>query len=169
MFHVAWSQMFAFTMSPVELIVRGTLVYFFLFLLFRFVVHRDVGGLGVSDLLLLVIISDASQNAMAGEYKSVSDGFVLIGTLVGWSLILNFLSFRFRAFRRFVLPRPICLVRDGVKIAKNLHRELITDDELAEMLREHEVEDIADVKRAFLEPDGQITVIRRRRGARGAS
>lgn len=167
MFHVAWSQMFAFTVSPVELIVRGTLVYFFLFLLFRFIVHRDVGGLGVSDLLLLVIISDASQNAMAGEYKSVSDGFVLIGTLVGWSLALNYLSFRFRGFRRFVLPRPICLVKDGVKIDKNLRRELITDDELAEMLREHEVEHLEDVRRAYLEPDGQITVIRRRHGARG--
>lgn len=170
MFNIAWSQLFAFSVSPVELIVRGTLVYFFLFCLFRFVVHRDVGGLGVSDLLLLVIIADASQNAMAGEYKSVSDGFVLIGTLVGWSLALNFLSFRFRAFRRFVLPRPICLVRDGVRIDKNLRRELIADEELAEMLREHDIDDIADVRRAYLEPDGQITVLKRRRGARaGAS
>ena len=166
MFNIAWSQLFAFSVSPVELIVRGTLVYFFLFCLFRFVVHRDVGGLGVSDLLLLVIIADASQNAMAGDYTSVSDGFILIGTLVGWSLAFNFLSFRFRTFRRFVLPRPICLIRDGVRIEKNLRRELIADEELAEMLREHEVEDIGQVKRAYLEPDGQITVIKRRHAAR---
>src|SRR4051812_14078039 len=109
MLSVDWLDIFGFTVSPIELVVRGTLVYFFLFCLFRFVVHRDVGGLGVSDLLLLVIIADASQNAMAGEYSSVSDGFVLISTLVGWSLALNFLSFRFRAFRRFVIPPPICL------------------------------------------------------------
>ena len=75
---IDWSQLFTFTVSPIELVVRGTLTYFFLFCLFRFVVHRDVGGLGISDLLVLVIIADASQNAMAGEYKSIVDGFVLI-------------------------------------------------------------------------------------------
>jgi uncharacterized membrane protein YcaP (DUF421 family) len=102
-------------------------------------VHRDVGALGVSDLLLLVIIADASQNAMAGEYESVVDGFVLIGTIIFWSFLLNYLSFRFDLIRRFVLPRPLCLVKDGVKQEKNLRRELIADEELSEILREHEL------------------------------
>ena len=159
---IDWSQLFTFTVSPIELVVRGTLTYFFLFCLFRFVVHRDVGGLGISDLLVLVIIADASQNAMAGEYKSIVDGFVLIGTVIGWSLLLNYLSFRFRAMRRFVLPRPVCLVRDGVKQERNLQRELINDEELREFLREHEIEDLREVRRAYLEPDGQVTVIRQR-------
>lgn len=160
---IDWAHLFTFTMSPVELFIRGTLVFLFLFCLFRFVVHRDVGGLGVSDLLVLVIIADASQNAMAGEYKSVVDGFVLIGTIIGWSMLLNYLSFRFAPIRRFVLPRPVCLVKDGVRQERNLRSELITEEELREMLREHEIEDVADVRRAYLEPDGQVTVIRRRK------
>ncbi|TFW35665.1 DUF421 domain-containing protein [Massilia horti] len=162
---IDWSNLFGFTMSPIELFIRGTLTFFFLFSMFRFIVRRDVGALGLSDLLVLVIIADASQNAMAGDYKSVPDGFVLMSTIIGWSLVLNFLSFRFPLIRRVVLPRPLCIVKDGVKQEAVLKRELIADEELAEMLREHEVEDIAQVKRAYLEPDGQVTVIRKRGGA----
>lgn len=159
---IDWSNLFGFTMSPIELFIRGTLTFFFLFSMFRFIVRRDVGAIGLSDLLVLVIIADASQNAMAGNYKSVTDGFVLIGTIIGWSYVFNYLSFRFPLFRRVVLPRPLCIVKDGVKQAAVLQRELIADEELAEMLREHEIEDIALVKRAYLEPDGQVTVIRKR-------
>jgi uncharacterized membrane protein YcaP (DUF421 family) len=158
---VNWVQMFTFTVSPIELFIRGTLTYLFLFCLFRFVVHRDIGGLGISDLLVLVIIADASQNAMAGEYTSIIDGFVLMGTIIGWSFLLNYLSFRFDAVRSFVLPRPICLVKNGVKLERNLKKELIADEELTEMLREHEIENISDVKRAYLEADGQVTVIKK--------
>ena len=157
-----WDQVLSFTVSPLELFVRGTLTYFFLFGLFRFVVRRDTGMLGPSDLLVLVIIADAAQNAMAGDYQSVPDGFVLIGTIIGWSWLLNWLSFRFVAMRRFVLPRPLCIVKDGVRQEAVLRRELISEEELQEMLREHEIEDIAEVRRAYLEPDGQVTVIRKR-------
>lgn len=165
---IDWSNLLAFTMSPIELFIRGTLTFFFLFCLFRFVVHRDVGALGISDLLVLVIIADASQNAMAGGYKSVVDGFVLIGTIIGWSFALNYLSFRFELVRRFALPRPLCIVKDGVKQERNLRAQLISDEELGEMLREHEIENISEVKRAYLEPDGQVTVIRKRKHAEEA-
>ena len=162
---IDWTQMFTFTMSPIELFIRGTLTFLFLFCLFRFIVRRDVGAIGISDLLVLVIIADASQNAMAGGYKSIVDGFVLIGTIIGWSFLLNYLSYHFEVVRRFVLPRPLCIVKDGVKQEKNLQRQLIADEELGEMLREHGIEDILEVKRAYLEPDGQVTVIRKRKKA----
>jgi uncharacterized membrane protein YcaP (DUF421 family) len=163
MWDVDWSDVFAFTVSPLELFVRGTLTYLFLFSLFRFVVRRDTGGLGISDLLVLVIIADASQNAMAGEYTSVTDGFFLILTIIGWSMLLNYLSMQFPFFRRIVLPEPLCLIKDGEKQKKNMRRELISDEELAEMLREHEIEDISEVRRAYLEPDGQFTVLRKKK------
>jgi uncharacterized membrane protein YcaP (DUF421 family) len=166
MWDVDWSDLFLFTVSPLELFVRGTLTYLFLFALFRFVVRRDAGGLGISDLLVLVIIADASQNAMAGEYTSVSDGIVLISTIIGWSMLLNYLSMRFRFFRRIILPQPLCLIKDGVKQEKTLRRELISDEELGEMLREHEIDDISEVRRAYLEPDGQVTMLRKKPGSR---
>ena len=149
-----------FSLSPWELIVRGTLVYLFLFCLFRFFLHRDVGELGIADLLVLVIIADASQNAMSNQYKSVTDGFVLIATIAGWSYLFNFLSFRYPWFRRFTTPGPLCLIRDGRKLRKNMRSQFITDDELESMLRNHGLESIAQIKRAYLESDGQLSVIR---------
>lgn len=77
-----FTELFAVHVSPLELFVRGTMTYWFLLLIFRFVLRRDPGSLGVADILLVVIIADASQNGMSGEYKTVTEGFILIGTLV---------------------------------------------------------------------------------------
>jgi uncharacterized membrane protein YcaP (DUF421 family) len=159
---VDWKALFTFSVPPLELVLRGTLTYIFLFCLFRFVVRRDAGALGLSDLLVLVIIADAAQNAMAGDYTSIVDGFTLIGTIIGWNYILNCLSFRYPWFRRFALAPPICIIKDGVKQEAALRRELISDEELRAMLHEDEVDDVAQVRRAWLEPDGQLTVLRRR-------
>jgi uncharacterized membrane protein YcaP (DUF421 family) len=160
---IDWMNMFAFTVSPVELFLRGSIVYLFLFLLFRFVVHRDIGSMTVSDLLVLVIIADASQNAMSNEYKSLTDGGVVILTIVGWSALLNYLSFHYKIVRKLVVPRPVLIVKDGVKQKTNLKHEKITDDELGEILREHQIEDISEVKRAYLEADGQVTVLKKKK------
>ncbi|MBK7768365.1 MAG: hypothetical protein IPI44_21375 [Sulfuritalea sp.] len=75
---------FSFTVSPLELILRGTLLYWFLFMLLRFVLRRDVGSLGISDFLFVVILGDAAQNGMIGSATSATDAMVLIGTLVFW-------------------------------------------------------------------------------------
>lgn len=156
---IDWGAVFMFSVSPVELFVRGTLVYWCLFCIFRFFLHRDVGELGIADLLVLVIIADASQNAMGSEYKSVSDGFVLIATIAGWSYLFNYLSFRYPLFRRFTAPGPLCLIRDGKRLRHNMRRQFITDDELDAMIRSHGIERTADIKRAYLESDGQLSVI----------
>jgi uncharacterized membrane protein YcaP (DUF421 family) len=97
--------------------------------------------------------------------SSARRSFGRSGTIIGWSYGLNWLSFRFPRFRRFALAPPICIIKDGVKQDAALRGELISDEELRAMLHEHEVEDIAQVRRAWLEPDGQLTVLRRR-GAR---
>ena len=77
------SSIFEFQVSPLELLVRGSLIYWFLFLLFRFILRRDAGSLGLADILVIVLIADASQNGMSGEYKSVSEAIVLVGTIAG--------------------------------------------------------------------------------------
>jgi len=101
---IDWSEIFGFSVSPLELIIRGSLVYWLLFLLFRFVVRRDVGTVGIADILVLVLVADAAQNAMAGEYRTVSDGAVVVLTIIGWNVLLDWLAFRFRWFNRFAEP-----------------------------------------------------------------
>lgn len=153
--------LFHFGVNPLELMLRGTAVYWFLFVLFRFVLRRDAGSLGIADILLLVLIADASQNAMAGGYETVPDGFVLVATLIGWNWLLDWASFRFNAVRRFAEPPPLVLVRRGRILARNLRREFVTVPELMASLREHGIEKLADVKMARMEADGAISVIRR--------
>ena len=78
-----WSWLVGFDVSPWQLVARGTLMYWFLFLVFRFLLRRDVGGLGVADVLLVVLVADASQNAMTASYHSVAKGHILVSTLIG--------------------------------------------------------------------------------------
>lgn len=156
----ALADLFRFGVAPWELVLRGTLVYWFLFLLFRFLLRRDAGAMGMADILLIVLIADASQNAMAGGYETVADGFVLIATLVGWNALIDWSSWRFNAVRRFVEPPPVVLVRRGRLVGRNLRREYITVPELMANLRAHGVDKLCDVKMARMEPDGSITVIR---------
>lgn len=157
---VDWDALFGFD-HALELVVRGTAVYWFLFLLFRLVLRRDVGALGIADVLLIVLIADASQNAMAGEYETITDGFVLVATIAGWNVLMDWVGFRFPATRRFLEPGPLPLVCDGKVQRRNMRRELITHDELMAQLRQHGIERLSQVKRAIMESDGSISVIRR--------
>jgi uncharacterized membrane protein YcaP (DUF421 family) len=154
--------MFAIHVAPLDLVVRGTLIYWFLFLVFRFVMRRDVGSMAVSDILLLVIIADAAQNAMADDYKSISEGLILISTILGWNFLLDWAGWRFRWMRRFLYSPRVLLIRDGKVLEQNLSREMITDDDLLNKLHEHGIEKASQVKRAWLEADGEISVIKAR-------
>lgn len=128
--------------------------------MFRFVIRRDVGSVGIADILILVIVADASQNAMAGQYTSVTDGMILIATLIGWNLLLDWMSFTFPRFRRFAEPSTLMLVRDGCLLKRNMRQEFITEEELWSKLREEGIERLDQVKLMYLEPDGSFSVIR---------
>ncbi|HYC49448.1 MAG TPA: YetF domain-containing protein [Burkholderiales bacterium] len=157
-----WQELFGLSVSPWELIIRGTAVYWFLVLVFRFILRRDAGSVGLADILFLVIIADAAQNAMAGEYKSITDGFVLLGTIIGWNLIIDRLSWRFAKVRQFFEPEEVMLIRDGRVFWRNLRKEHIAEAELMAKLREQGVQDVKEVKAAFFEPDGKISVIKKK-------
>ena len=157
--------LFSVTVDPLELIVRGTAMYWFLFLLFRFVLRRDAGSIGIADVLLLVLIADAAQNAMAGGYESITEGCILVLTIAGWNWLVDFASWRFPAVRRVLEPRPLPLVREGRVLRRNMRREFLSMEELMAQLREHGIESLGDVKSATMENDGQISVIRRDDGA----
>lgn len=155
------AELFGLSMPFFEIVLRGSAVYWFLFIIFRFLIRRDVGAIGLADMLIIVLVADASQNAMAGEYTSVTDGLVLIATLIGWDFLLDWLAFRFRLFRHFAEPSSLLLVLNGRLLSKNMRRELITEEELWSMLRQSGVQHLAQVKAAYLEPDGNLSLITR--------
>jgi uncharacterized membrane protein YcaP (DUF421 family) len=157
-----WQHLFGIEKSILELVIRGTVMYWFLFVLFRFVMRRDVGAIGIADVLLIVIIADAAQNAMGGDYRSITEGMVVVGTLVFWNVLTNWLNFRSRRFERFSEPAPLLLVRDGRVLEGNLRREMLTQNELMSKLRQQSIERVEEVRWAYMESDGQISVRRYR-------
>ncbi|AMR80817.1 DUF421 domain-containing protein [Cupriavidus nantongensis] len=160
-FSIDWREALFFTISPLEIIVRGTVMYWALFLLFRFVVRRDIGSMGIADLLLVVIVADAAQNGMAGQGEGVADAVLLVITLIAWNRLIDFLSYKYPAFQRFAEAKKVLLVRDGVKLHENMRRENITDDELEAKFRQEGVESIEGVKALYLEADGKVSVIKK--------
>lgn len=158
-----WHRMFASDTPLIEIFVRGSIMYLGLFLLLRLVLKREAGTVGITDMLVVVMIADAAQNGMAGDYMSITDGLFLVGTIVFWSFALDWLAYRSKFIRRFVSPPPLLLVRNGRIQHRNMRRELITEEDLMGILRQHGVEDVADVRQACMEGDGQISVIRRQK------
>lgn len=156
-----WGEIFGLSVSPMELIVRGSAMYLFLFLIFRVVVRRRVGAVGMADILILVIIADAAQNGMAGEYRSVTEGAILIGTIIGWNVLIDWLNWRITALQRWLEPPPLLLVDNGRILHRNLRHEFVTEDELKSKLREQGVDDIRQVAKAHMESDGKVSVIKR--------
>ncbi|KQP21973.1 DUF421 domain-containing protein [Pseudorhodoferax sp. Leaf267] len=155
------AALFGLSLPPAEILIRGTAVYWFLFLLFRFVLRRDTGAMAITDVLLLVVIADAAQNAMAGEYTSITDGVLLVSTIAFWNYALDWAAYHWLPVRHFVEGEPLHLVRNGKVDRRSMRRELMTMDDLMAALREHGVECIDQVKSARMEKDGEISIIRR--------
>jgi len=102
LFDVGWRELVVPTHSVAEMMVRGTIMYIALFVLLRVILKRQSGALGVTDLLVVVLIADAAQNGMAKEYRSVTEGVVLVATIIGWDYALDWLGYRVPAFQRLV-------------------------------------------------------------------
>jgi uncharacterized membrane protein YcaP (DUF421 family) len=156
---VDWEKLFYSDTPIVEVFVRGTIMYLALFLLFRIVLRREAGSIGISDLLVVVLIADAAQNGMAGEYHSITDGVLLVAIIMLWNYVLDWLSFRFHIFRHLVHPSARLLVKDGKIIQQNLRKEFLTNDDLMEQLRKSGIENVSDVKKAYMEGDGNVSVV----------
>ena len=162
LFGVNWGQVFGVDTPLLEIILRVSIVYLGLFFLLRIVLRREAGGLGINDLLVIVLIADAVQNAMAGDYKSITDGMLLGGTIIFWSFAVDWLAFRWQRFGRFVHPRALPLVKEGQLLRANLRKELLTEEDVMAELRQHGLEDLSKVKAAFLEFDGRMSIIPRK-------
>lgn len=158
---IDWDALLRFTVSPWELVLRGTAIYWFLFAAFRLVVRRDMGSIAISDMLVVMLVADAAQNAMASDYRSISEGIVLVTTILAWNVVVDIAAFHSRTLRSLLVPRKLLLVRDGTILRNNLRREFLTEEELEQKLRENDVSDIARVKAAYIESDGTVSVLKR--------
>lgn len=157
---IDWNHLFVPTTPLLELVLRGTIMYLVLLAAMRILVRRHIGSLNLMDLLLVVLIADAAQNAMADEYHSITEGFVICGTLIGWNYLMDALAYRYDFVARLLEPPPLPLIKHGRLQRRNMRTEFVTEDEVLSQLRQQQIESIADVRLAHLEPDGSLSAFR---------
>jgi uncharacterized membrane protein YcaP (DUF421 family) len=132
-----------------------------LFLVLRFVAHRQAGQFGTADLLVIVLIADAAQNGFGKDYTSVTEAVVLVITIVGWDYLIDWLAWRFDRLRPWLKVPALTLIERGRIVDENLRREMISHDDLAGQLRANGVRAVSEVELARLEEDGRVSVIAR--------
>ncbi len=150
--------MFTLSVPIWEIIVRGIAVYAFLFAMLRLTGKRQVGQLGPFDLILLLILSNAVQNAMNAGDNSLVGGLISATTLIFINWAVAYALYRSPAAERVVEGDPLVLVRDGQVMQATLTDENITAAELDTALRLAGSFSLASVKLAMLEPNGQVSV-----------
>ena len=152
--------MFALRNPLLDIVVRTATVYLVLLVLLRITGKRQVGQLTPFDLLLLLLLANAVQNAMTGTDTSVPGGLIAAGTLFVVNMVVAWVTRRSRGAANLVEGTPTLLIRHGEILKQNLNSEGITQEDLIRALREHGLEQVNMVRAAILEVDGTISVMR---------
>ncbi|MDP1965694.1 MAG: DUF421 domain-containing protein [Reyranella sp.] len=160
---IDWHGVFVPEYSLLEMVLRGTVMYLLVFVLVRIMSKRQLGAIGPSDVLVIVLLAEVAGNGFTADYRSVSEGAVLVMTLLGWAYALNWLGNKFPALERLIREPKLKLIENGRMLRRNMQAELVTTEELLAQLREKGLEDCEGVAAAYMEADGQISVIKKKR------
>ncbi len=145
-----------------DLVIRATVVFFFIFLVTRVVGRRELSDLEPFDFILLVVLGDLVQQGITQSDQSVTGTLTVISTIALLSVAVSWISFHSPRARLITEGEPIVLVQDGQPIERNLRRERITLADIQEEARQAQITSIADIQWAILENDGKISCIPRR-------
>jgi uncharacterized membrane protein YcaP (DUF421 family) len=145
----------------VDLVIRAAVVFCFVFLLTRIVGRRELSQLEPFDIILLVVVGDLVQQGVTQSDYSVTGALTVIATIAVLSVLVSWLTYRFRWVRTISEGEPVVLVQDGQPIERNMRRERITLADIEEEARQKQITSIADLRWAILENDGRISCISR--------
>ena len=143
----------------IGIVFSSLCVYLFIILAIRIFGKKELAQLSVIDLVFILLISNAVQNAMTGPDFSLIGGLVAAGTLFLANYFFKYLIYVFPKFGKLVQGSPLLLIYKGVLNSNNLDKAKITNGELMETIREHGVSSISDVDLAVFEVDGNISII----------
>jgi len=143
-----------------DLVVRAIFVFAFILLLTRVIGKRELSRLQPFDLVLLIILGDALQQGLTQDDYSITSAVLVVGTIAVLQVIVSWLSYRFPRTRAILDGEPIIIVQDGKVIERNLKRERLTVEEIAEQARQHQISHLSDIRFAVLETSGVISFIK---------
>lgn len=144
-------------MNPV---LRGVIVYVFLMIVFRIMGRRTLNETTTFDLVLLLIISEVTQQGLVGEDFSITTAAVLICTLMGLDLILTWIKQSSKSFDRVIEGAPLVIVDHGKPLSKRMNKTQVDEDDIMQSARiNFGLEKMNEIKFAVLEKDGTISII----------
>ena len=147
-------------MNPIlDIVLRSLAVYFFMVIAVRVFGKNQLSQLNAGDVILLLLISNAVQNAMVGPNNTLLGGIVAALVLFVANFIVKKFIFKSKFVKELIEDRPYILVKDGKIFQDVLKKVQISEDELEESVHEHGIETVAEVKLAILEVDGNISVV----------
>ncbi len=156
-------HLFELAMPWWEFVLRAVAVYVVLLVLVRVTGKRSVGQFTPFDLILVILLGTAVQNSLIGDDVSLLGGLILAATLIALNWGVGFVSARSEKIHGLLEGEPVLLARDGKILLAKLKREKISPADFDEALRAHGLLDAAEVRYAFLESDGKISIIKRDR------
>lgn len=144
-------------MNPV---IRGIIIYLFLLIVFRFMGKRRLATTTTFDFVVLLIISEVVQNALAGEDYSITNSIVLIATLMGMDIILSLIKNNFKSFDRVAEGMPLIIVEHGQPLEQRMKKSGVAIEDVMQAARSLQgLERVDQIKYAVLEKDGSISII----------
>ena len=143
-----------------EIILRATIIYFFLWAVARGVGKRELSEMTAFELILLVVMGDLIQQGATQEDMSLTGAVLSVGTLAMWILIFSYLSWRFRRLRSTMEGVPVIVIHRGQPLDEVLAIERLTLDEICEAARNQGITDLAEVDIGVLEPDGKFSFLK---------
>lgn len=143
-----------------EAVVRAAVVYLFLMVLFNITPKRAIASLDTFDFVLLLIISEATQNALVGKDFSLTHSFLAISTLTGIALVMGWAKTRFNSVEKLLSGTPIVIAVNGEPIRTRMRKNQIDDEDILSAARQaHGLERLDQIKFAVLEASGDITIV----------
>src|SRR3954463_5169974 len=143
-----------------DIVLRAVVVFTFLLVLTRVIGRRELSSLQPLDLILLIILGDAVQQGLTQDDYSLTGAFLAVGTIAILQVFVSWVGYRFKASRALLEGEPIVVVQDGKVIERNLRRERLTPEEVAEEARAQNIAHLSEVKYAILETNGTISFIK---------
>lgn len=142
-----------------EIILRSTAIFFFIWLLTRAIGKRELAEMTALELILLVTVGDLVQQGATQEDMSMTGAMMAVGTIGFWVLVFSYVTFKWKPTHRIIAGFPVIVIRDGDLQDEVLHLERINSSEVFEAARDQGISDIQNVKIAVLEPDGRFSFI----------
>ena len=142
-----------------DLVLRAGFVFAFVLLLTRVIGKRELGSMQPFDLVLLIVLGDALQQGLTQDDYSLTGAVLVVGTIAVLQVFVSWLSYRFPRTRPILEGEPLIIVQDGEVIERNLKRERLTVEEIAEQARQQQIAHLSDVRFAVLETGGTISFI----------